>query len=216
MSGTPTKLDTNIQTEGTVPTEPQAVDWEKRYKDTQKAYTKSQQNLKKTEAEISTLKDLALSNVKLSNEQVEELEDLKYSDPDAWRTKLNSYETQAQNEFNSRVNEATTKAGSEASIQFELSRREKVLDEFNANSATPLTDEQLANDIPPRLTKQLENGEITFEELLTKAHEYIHTPKKVKNTDDTLKQPSLNGQGSYSGDTKPEETASKKYINSVY
>ncbi|RLB10204.1 MAG: hypothetical protein DRG27_03555 [Deltaproteobacteria bacterium] len=199
--GTPDNTDTN------------EIDYEKRFKDTQASYTKSQQALRKVEAERDTLKTLVPTlSASLTEEQKTELEDLKYSDPDAWRVKMNKVEVQARTDLDAKTAEAI----SEADIQFELSRRGKILEDFNANSDTPLTDDQLANDIPPRLVKQMEAGEITFEDLVTKAHKFINSPKAIKGTDDTLDQPSLDNKGSGTSDTKPDETASKKYANSVY
>jgi len=214
-NGIPAQADTDPQVDTG------SVDYEKRYKDTQASFTTSQQRVKELEAERDVLRDLVPNPLSsLPEEVVDELEDLKYSDPEAWRTRLNEVEVQARAKLNERIVETTSKATSEAAIAFELSRRSTVLDEFyKANSANPLTDEQLANDIPPRLTKKLEAGEITFEELLDKAHQYINAGRAFKdNSEDTLDQPNMNHTSgkSEASDHRPDKTASQQYANSFY
>jgi len=214
-NGIPAQADTDPQVDTG------SVDYEKRYKDTQASFTTSQQRVKELEAERDVLRDLVPDPLSSLPEEVrDELEDLKYSDPEAWRTRLNEVEVQARTQLNERITETTSKATSEAAVAFELSRRSNVLEEFNrANSANPLTDEQLANDIPPRLTKKLEAGEITFEDLLQQAHQYVNAGRAFKtDTSDMLEQPNMNSTSGRadSSDHRPDKTASKKYANSYY
>ena len=83
-----------------------------------------------------------------------------------------------------------SKARDEASTEVELARRAKVLEEFNqSHPDVQLTDELIAYDVPPRLTKQLEKGELTFEEFLDKTYEFLTKPKTVKDVNETLQQP---------------------------
>jgi len=212
MNGTTDNTDTTQAN-------PEEVNYEKMFKDTQAGFTKGQQRIKELEAERDVYKALAPNPMDNLNEDVQaELDDLKYSDPDAWRIRLNEVEGQERTRLNERITETTSKATSEAAIQFELSRRGTVLESFNANSDTPLTDDQLANDIPPRLTKKLEDGEITFEQLLVEAHQYIHTGRAIKGADELVGQPNMNSTagGTASGDKRPDKTASQKYANSYY
>jgi len=209
--GTTTTVDTQPK--------PGEVNYEKMFKDTQASFTKGQQRIKELEAERDVLKTLVPDPLSNLNEDIAaELEDLKYSDPEAWRNRLNEVEEQERAKMNAQISESTAKAASEAALQFELSRRSQVLDDFNASTDKPLTDDQLANDIPVRLTKKLENGEITFEQLLTEAHQYIHTGRAIKDTEQPPNQPNMNSTagGVGSGDKRPERTAAQQYENSFY
>ena len=187
---------------------------EKRYRDTQAAYTKGQQALKAARAEADALKELitAQMSVNLTTEQRDELDDLKYSDPDAWRVKVNEYEQIARQETESRLAEVTTKAGETAGAEFELSRRQQVLEEFNESSEVKITDEIIANEVPPRITNKLANGEISFEDFLTEVHEYVTTGKVFKD-EKTLGQPNL---GKVSGGKSPSTDKAEESLTSSY
>ena len=89
--GTPSTTDATSSTNNLGGAE-QQIDWEKRFKDTQAAYTKAQQKLKETEAKAKVLEELSKPRVELPKEVAEELDDLKYKDPDAWRLKLAALE----------------------------------------------------------------------------------------------------------------------------
>ena len=57
--------------------------------------------------------------------------------------------------------------------EFELARRYKYLDEFNIGREVPITPEILDEIIPYAITEKLAKGEITFEEYLAEASEYL-------------------------------------------
>ena len=70
-----------------------AVTAERRYRDTQGAFTKSRQEVKRQEAIAAGLQEKLLkSEVLLTKEQKFELNDLKKTNPEKWRSKLNEYE----------------------------------------------------------------------------------------------------------------------------
>jgi len=192
---------------------------EQRRKDTQAAYTKGQQKLKALEAQVTKLTELAEKAIKpsLSAEEQEELEALKYEDPEAWREKLNSFETKAQTEARVKLEELTGEARVTAEQEFELSRREQVLEEFNASAKVAITDEIIANEVPPRITKKLEDGTVSFEDFLKEVSDYLETGKVVKN-DDTLNQPNLSNMagGKTPKDEKPEASLSESYAGDLY
>lgn len=192
---------------------------EKRHRDTQSAYTKGQQKLKQAEAEAEALREMVTKNVviNLPEEQQTELDELKYSDPVAWREKLNTYEDAAKSEALGQLEEATAKARETAGAQNELERRQQVLTEFNESAKVTITDELIANDVPPRITNKLANGDITFEEFLTEVDEYVNTGKVIKD-EETLGQPNLNkaAGGSTPGNAKAEESLSGSYAKDVY
>ena len=158
---------------------------EKRYRDTQSAFTKISQEKKALEAEKSVLLQKALQNVtiELTEEQKEELEDLKFSDPEAWRKKMNVYEQDALRKHKAKLDE-DVKVGSASSLETEeLERRKAVLSDFlTAHPGFDINDDVIANDIPPRITKKLANGEISFEDFLQECYDYTKTGKVVHDT----------------------------------
>ena len=92
------------------PESTQQVDYEKRFKDTQAFATKVAQEkadavreLQELKAELSVLKETAKPSLTIDEQTQSELEDLKYSDPDAWRAKVNELEQKANLEFNSKI-----------------------------------------------------------------------------------------------------------------
>jgi hypothetical protein len=187
---------------------------EQRRKETQAAYTRGQQALKAKEAELEALRQQLDTSVKvtLSPEQQEELDNLKYDDPDAWREKLNSFEKNAKQEANAKFAKLTGEAGKAAGIQFELERRQQVLEEFNASASIAITDEIISNEVPPRITNKLAKNEVSFEEFLAEVSEYLNKGKVVGNPE-TLNQPNMGKIGGSVSpkDFKPEKTLSEGY-----
>lgn len=199
--------------------EEQLAATEQRRKDTQSAYTKGQQTNKSLEAENIELKKQLEANtrVTLSPEVQEELEDLKITDPDAWRQKLNQLETTAKGEARANFDNLTGEAKKAAEFKFELERRQTVLNEFNESAEVAITNELITNEVPPRITKKLEEGVITWEDFLTEVSEYVATGKVVKK-EETLEQPNLGkaAGGTKPSDTKPEKGLSESYKDDVY
>ena len=139
----------------------------RRQKDTQAAYTKNQQELKALTSENEQLASSWAQDVTktLTVEQQSDLEELKHSNPEAWREKVNAYEQENATTVQTKHSEIKKKVNEES----ELDRRTRVLEEFNTNNPTiALTDDVIENDVPPRFSKQLEAGEITFEEFINK------------------------------------------------
>ena len=192
---------------------------EQRRKDTQSAFTKGQQALKAKEAENAKLLEQIsiLSKVEVSAEDQKRLDELKFDNPDEWRKEVNSLEDKAKKEHAAKIAELTGTAREEAEVQFELERRQQVLTDFNESSETAITPELIANEVPPRITKKLEEGTITFEEFLNEVSVYVGTGKAVKNSD-TLGQPNLGnlGGGHTPKDMKPEGSLSNNYASDIY
>jgi len=191
--------------EGTAPaTNNESVDWkaeaelaEKRRRDTQAAYTKSQQELAATRAQLKVMKETggpALDQGKLA-----ELEDLKFSDPDAWYKAKLALESEAHNTFQSKLAEA-----SESEVRLAK------LEEFKAtHPGFELTDD----DIPPRIAKKLASGQVSFDEFLQETYDYLVTPKVIGDANKTLEQPNL---GKVGGGITPSAAATSKDIASSY
>lgn len=192
---------------------------EQRRKDTQAGYTKGQQTIKAQEAEIATLKEqiAARTTVSISTEEQASLDALKYEDPDAWRKQMNALEIKTKGESRANLEELTGEARKAAEHTFELDRRQQVLKEHNESAEVAITDEVIANDVPPRITNKLVEGKITFEEYLENISTYLATGKVVKN-EETLEQPNMSGMGGgvTPDGTKAEASAASKYANDLY
>jgi len=145
---------------------------EHKFRSTQAGYTKQSQRVKELEAENVVLRDNLAPQV--TPEEAARLEELKYTDPDAWHKALVAQETPDLGK------DARTKAGH----AYELERRGEVLAEFNQGRAVPITNEVVQNDIPPRITNKLEDGSITFEEFLDEVSTYMSKGKAIANPAD--------------------------------
>jgi hypothetical protein len=173
-----------------------------RRRGTQSAFAKEQQRVKALEVENEKLKGLVTSKVELSlsAEEQEQLDDLKFSDPEAWRQKVNDLETEAKKKTHDTLNTISQESNSSA----ELKRREQLLDAYNEeHPGATLTDDVIANDLPPRITSKLANGEATFEEFLAEASNFLNAAPKVG-------QEELDGPtnlGSVGGGVNPAESA---------
>lgn len=160
-----------------------AVMAEKRRRDTQASFTRTQQENARLKAENNHLaegwqKDFSST---LTLEQQAELEELKVTDPDAWRTRLNQLEEQRKVKFNETRQTIQQKAVGESEMEY----RQRALKEFaEAHPDLQLTDDVIENDVPPRFTKQLEKGEITFGAFLDTVAEYMTKGRVVKPTEE--------------------------------
>lgn len=195
---------------------PPEVDWkaefekaEKRRKDTQAAFTKSQQALKAKEVELQVLKT---TKPAITAEEAKVLEDLKFKDPDAWKQRLDELNGNHQATIAAKTKELTD----QVVHQSELERRMQVMAEFNAaNPGVVITDEVIDFDIPPRITKKLAKGEVSFEDFLVEVKEYLNAPKKVK-TDGVEQQPNLSKVGGSSTPNVTSEVITSTYEKSIF
>ena len=205
--GTPEVSDTATQSD---------VDWkaefekaEKRRRDTQAAFTKSQQALKAREAELQVLKTTGPA---ITPEVAKELEDLKFKDPDAWKSRLDKI----QDEHKATIAAKTKELTDQVVNQSELERRASVLAEFNAaNPSLVITDEVIQYDIPPRITKKLAEGKVSFEDFLVEVKEYLSTPKRVK-ADGVEQQPNLSKEGGGSTPTVDSGKVTTSYEKEIF
>lgn len=169
------------------------VDFEKRFKDTQASFTKARQENAVLKAKVHKYEEMLTASPQLTPEQAAELEELKFSDPDKWYAKKSELENSAFNAIKTEVDSAT-----------EIARRQQVFADFmQDNPDVVINDEVIKYDIPRRITAKLDSGEITFEEFLTEAVNYLKAPKTVK-TEKVAKQPDLSKVG---GDDTPLDTS---------
>lgn len=194
---------------------------EQRRRHTQAEYTKSKQAQAVLEAEkTELLKQVGgIPKLELTPVQKEELEGLKFSSPDSWRDKLNNYETEAHTKHTNEVNKRLQEVSVNGTKTAELERRQQVLQDFEAaNQGFVINDDVIANDVPPRITKRLEDGVITFEDFLKESYNYIKASKVISIGGNTLNQPDLGQAG---GSDTPSEDAvrhesQKSYLTEVY
>jgi phage terminase Nu1 subunit (DNA packaging protein) len=193
-----------------------AVVSELRRRDTQSALGKSQHSEQTTALENKALKGKLVSTAQISitAEERTELDELKFSDPDAWRNKMNELETRAADQLTSDLAEVS----SEVTQESELIRREKVLTEFNAaNPDLQLNDDVIFNDVPPRITNKLKNDEVTFEAYLEEVKTYLGKSKVIKN-EANAEQPNLGkiGGGANAGDAAVSQDIESSYKDETY
>ena len=158
-----------------------AVNSERRRRDTQTSQQEATQSVKRAEAKVKALTNKLEGSIrpKLTVEQAEELEDLKESNPEAWREKLNEYDSKAYDEYVEEIEEIDQ--DTEADVEIE--RRTEVFERFKSdNPELKLDNNVFENDLPPRITGKLKEGELTFEEFLEEAKEYLLKGKKIVNT----------------------------------
>ncbi len=161
-----------------------AVTSERRYRDTQGAFTRSRQELKKQEAISDGLQERLLnSEVEFTKEQKYELNQLKKSDPEAWRIKLNEYETANKKKLDTELETIRI----ESSNKGEEEVRKEQMAAWSESTGITLTDEIVANELPPRHLKDLEAGKVTFEEFLVKAGEFLKADKVIAGSEESVK-----------------------------
>ena len=166
------------------------IEAEKRRRGTVAGFTKSQQQLKTLEAQSNFLRDKIVSTINLTKEQEEELEELKYSDPDAWRAKLDSLEKSSRAKFDSDVKAELERIKNLSVEEFERERCADLLKKFvEANPELDITKDEIADQIPPLYMKRLTSGQISFEEFLEITKKYLTAPNKSLET----KVPSSSG-----------------------
>jgi len=180
-----------------------AVTSERRYRDTQGAYTKAQQEAKRQEAIAAGLQEKILtSEVILTKEQQFELRDLKKTDPDAWRAKLNEYETANQEKLGTELEDIRTTSANKGEKEVRIEQ----MAAWSESTGITLTDEVVENDLPPRFLKQLEKGDITFEEFLDEAGKFLKAEKVIQGANEDTKD-DTKSLGRVAGGAEPSKQA---------
>lgn len=183
------------------------IDWEKRFKDTQAAFTKSRQELAAIKAELQAAKEM--QQFSMPADVKARLDELKFSDPDAWRVEMNAFEQSKTTKFNE------LHANNTQAILSELNQEDRVqtLKEFNSLHGVEITESLLQNEIPNRIHNELNSGAIDYATYLAKCVEYMRTPKVIAGTQEVLGQPNI---GKIGGGATPGEAASNINIETAY
>lgn len=172
---------------------------EKRRRDTQGEFTKNQQKLKATELRATRLEERLSAAImeSLPLKEQASLEELKNTDPDAWRATLDRLETNAKGELAKELKTITE----ESSNLSEKERRDQVFNTFlEANPG--ITGEMLDEDVPPRFAKKLASGEFTFEQFLEESAKFLKANKVIATGD---KAPDFDDLATAAGGSKPGE-----------
>ena len=189
-----------------------AVTSERRYRDTQGAYTKSQQNFRQQEAITDSLQERLLkSEVTLTKEQVYELNTLKKSDPDAWRSKLNEYEETNKIKLTDELKEIRISSANKG----ELEVRKEQMALWSKDTGIELTSEIVAHDLPPSFLKELDSGKVTFEEFLEKAGKFLKANKVVQGSTESIDDNTLD-LGNIAGGQEPSKKAQEGDFDETY
>lgn len=194
------------------------VDWEKRYKDTQKSIQERSLENKQLKAKNEALAK-QLSGITTTKVEVpEEVEALMYTDPQAWRREINKLEQEAKAKDTQARDEILTEASKAAAEAYELDRRTQVLKEFQAdNPDLKITDEVLKNDIPPSISNKLADGTSTFEQFLEEVKTFVSTGNKPSK-EPLMDEPNLSKQagGEQPSIEAQRGDASTSYANEIY
>jgi SMC interacting uncharacterized protein involved in chromosome segregation len=202
-------------TDATNPTDTKGSpeDWEARFKGLQKTVEEKALEVKRLKTEREALAQQLEKVVAPKVEVPEEIEELKYSDPETWRKEINRLESEALEKSKTERREILDTVTSEAAAQFELDSRKALLETFQSeNPDLKIDDDVLAHDVPPRISRKLDNGEVTFEQFLNEVKKFLTTNKVVVKPEHE-ELPNLNNVG---GGVTPSKEATVGGIKSSY
>lgn len=120
--------------------------------------------------ELAKVKEL--STPKLSSEEQDRLDSLKYSDPEAWREAMNSLESSREAKVNEFLNERK-QVHSEKLQKAELDQAVEDLQAKYSDFKDVISENTLVDNIPYGLTAKYKKGEISVTDYLEKAYTFI-------------------------------------------
>lgn len=181
-----------------------AVTSERRYRDTQSAYTKANQSAKRHEAAANALEAHIMDNTEapLTDDQKTELSGLKTSDPEAWRSKLNEYETAGKSTIATNLKKIRADSADKGEVEI----RKDQMAAFVESTGIALTDELIADELPPRFMRDLQSGKTTFDEFLVGAGEFLTANKVIQGADESTED-DTKSLGRVAGGQEPTENA---------
>lgn len=187
---------------------------ELRFRNTQRAFTKSQKENKKITAVNAELVNHLTETVTLhvTPAQKAALDDLKVRDPEAWRAKLNEYEQEAKTILQTKLQEFDKKG--EALSEAEV--RAAKLASFIETTGIELTDDIIANELPASFLKDLESNKITFDQFLTNAHKFLTKSVKIQGAGEGKVDDNDISIGKLPGGATPTKQAIEGDITSRY
>ena len=190
-----------------------------RRRHTQGEYTKAEQSNAALKAENDELIKRYQDSMPLdvSPEKQKALDEMKFADPEKWYEEMRKLEGAQKKAQSEELKKQLAEVSAEGTKAAELKHREAVFNEFNKRNDGPdITVEMLQANVPPRLFTELEKGELTFEEFLDKAHNYLGESKVVADGEQTSGQTNL---GKVDGGSEAETAAkgtSDNYTDVIY
>lgn len=178
-----------------------AVRAEKKYRDLQRNFQSNQQELQAEKAKVQELENL-IPNDGLTDEEREELEQLKLTDPDQWYQRKRELEDRASQTRVNKLNEAKETAASKAKQLTVEEQRQEAFELFNSQREVPITQEMLNNDIPMRLINKRDEMDVT--DWLSEVANFLDSPKTVANNIPNNVQ-NLGKLGNHEGNVTPGE-----------
>jgi hypothetical protein len=179
-----------------------AVAATKSFRDTQSAYTRSQQQLKAREAELEAMREqLAKDSASLilTPEEQTELDNLKHHDPDRWYQVMQEIEVKGKEALQKKFGEVASKVEAEEVVQHRLTR----LDDFNSSHDRKLTPEQLELEVPAKWVQEVVEGKLDFDDFLDRAYTFIYNEKVAANPTKPAKTTNIN---KVSGSSTPQKS----------
>lgn len=165
-----------------------------RFKDTQSAYTKGQQEISKLNAKLKVFAEQGHSLV-VEGLDSERMLELKDSDPDKWYEERRKLELQAQKNFEDRL----SKAQADAVAGFIKSEEDILMADFKRRNPN-ITDEFIRDHIPVGIQRKYQNGELDFSGFLMEVEKFAKTPTVVGgDTNKVPNQPNLSNIGNGEG-----------------
>lgn len=183
------------------------VDYKALYETTENRRKEAQSALTPVQQENARLKaQLAVGNsvpMQLPVEEQERLDDLMYSDPQAWRVEANKAEQTLKQNYEAAVE---TKQGE---IIAEMTQEQIVQRTKDFFATKPDVDPKTVIDImPKKLQEQLDNGDITLDEYLQKGVDLLKGATVA-----SVLAPNSPNLSDVAGDRKPSSEAIKKQSN---
>jgi len=185
---------------------------EKRRRDTQSALAKATSAKSILEVENEELKKLVMQSgrIELSPDDQAELDELKHSDPDAWRAKMNALEQNVTSTTTTKLTEISDNAKTTGTV----GERQVLLEAFqHDNPELVIDDDVLANEVPPRITRALETGEVTFMEFLGNVKTYLEATKVIGDNKPADSGPNLSN---VAGNDVPGQQADAVQVETNY
>lgn len=166
---------------------------EKRRRDAQAALTPLQQENARLKAELAATNTPPTTDI--SPEVKAELDDLKFSDPDAWRVKMNEIEQSSSEAYTKQV---------DANTRQEMALLEK---EQFFQSNPGLDPELVRSVIPDAIKTRYENGELSYGQVLEIGKKLVDGAPVA-----SVLAPSTPDMGGTSGSSSPTDTAKKQQV----
>ncbi len=163
-----------------------------------------------SQAELTKFKELSVP--KLDKTTTDRLNDLKYSDPDAWRKEMDSLESVNDKQISEHL-EVVSKQNRDLTRKEQLNEAHTSLAGKHSDFAKVINSNTLLSDIPPRITNKYESGDMTAEDYLEQAYKFITAQKGISNPADLSGKPNLNNA---TGGSTPDPSAVDRDLNKSY